>query len=153
MRFAWIAATSLWMIVAVAPAGAQRPSCAPTMHRIMTDSAVVSFETTWATAAVAHDTSTLRCMLANNFVDTNWQGMLRTRRDVLASGPVTPPGLTQHFSEWRIDRFDNTVLVRGLNTITGADNKPVSTLRFTDVLRYLDGRWQATAAQETMVRQ
>jgi hypothetical protein len=51
------------------------------------------------------------------------------------------------------DRFDNTVLVRGLNSIVGADNKPVSTIRFTDVLRYLDGRWQATAAQETMVRQ
>jgi hypothetical protein len=119
----------------------------------MSDSAVVAFETAWAAAAVAHDTAALRCVLTNNFVDTSWQGALRTRRDVLASGPVTPSGLTQHFSDWRIDRFDGTVIVRGLNTITGVDGKPVSALRFTDVLRYLDGRWQAVAAQETPVRQ
>jgi len=134
------------------PAGAQGFSCAPAMHRIMTDSAVIAFETTWATAAVAHDSTTLRCMLADNFVDTSWQGALRNRRDVLKGGPVTPPELTQHFSDWRIDRYDNTVIVRGLNTITDTDDKPVSSLRFTDVLRYLDGRWQAVAAEETVVR-
>ena len=153
MRFASIAVASLGMMTAVTTASAQRSSCAPAMHKIMSDSAVVSFETRWATAAVAHDTTTLRCMLADNFVDTSWQGALRTRRDVLAGGPVTPSGLTQHFSDWRVDRYDNTLIVRGLNTIMDADNKPVSTLRFTDVLRYLDGRWQAVAAEETMVRQ
>lgn len=141
------------LCVLTATASAQRSSCSPTMHRSMTDSAVVTFETTWAAAGVAHDTSTLRCMLADNFVDTNWQGALRTRRDMLAGGPAAPQGLTQHLSEWRIDRFDNTIIVRGLNTITDASDKPVTALRFTDVLRYLDGRWQAVAAEETMLRQ
>jgi len=153
MKLASAVAISLCIITVSTSAGAQRSSCAPAMHKTMNDSAVVAFETAWAAAAVAHDTSALRCVLTNNFVDTSWQGALRTRRDVLASGPVTPSGLTQHFSDWRIDRFDGTVIVRGLNTVTGADGKPVSALRFTDVLRYLDGRWQAVAAQETPVRQ
>lgn len=119
----------------------------------MTDSAVVEFETAWAAAAVTHDTSTLRCALADNFVDTNWQGVLRNKRNVLTTGPVTPKGLKQRFSGWRIARHDDTIIVRGLNTITDTDNKAVSAIRFTDVLQYLDGRWQAVAAQETMVRE
>jgi len=151
MRFASIAVTGLCMIAA--PVGAQQSVCASAGNRTMTDSAIVELETAWATAAVAHDTATLRCVLADDFVDTSWQGALRNKRDVLATGPVTPSGLTQHFSDWRIARHDDTMIVRGLNTITGADNKAVSAIRFTDVLQYLDGRWQAVAAQETMVRQ
>jgi hypothetical protein len=140
-------------IVAIVPrVQAQRSPCASALGTVMTDSAALAFENAWATAAAAHDTRALGCMLADDFIDTNWQGTLRTKRDVLATGPVTPAGLKQHFSDWQVDRQGSTAIVRGLNTITDANNRTVSTLRFTDVLRYADGRWQAIAAQETMKR-
>lgn len=152
MKLTSVVLMALCVVTIVPRAHAQQSACASTPRAAMTDSAALALETTWAAAAAAHDTAALRCMLADNFIDTNWQGVLRTRRDVLATGPVTPSGLTQHFSEWRVERYDSTAIVRGLNTITGANNRTVSTLRFTDVLRYADGRWQAVAAQETVIR-
>ena len=140
-------------IIAITPcAQAQRSPCESSRSVAMTDSAALAFERAWATAAAAHDTAALGCMLADDFIDTSWQGALRTKRDVLATGPVTPSGLKQHFSDWQVNRHGGIAIVRGLNTVTDANNRIVSTLRFTDVLQYADGRWQAIAAQETMKR-
>lgn len=141
------------LIIAIAPrAQAQRSPCAPAHAVAMTDSTALAFENEWADAAARHDSAALACMLADDFVDTSWQGALRTKRDVLATGPVAPSGLKQRYSDWTVDRHDSTAIVRGLNTITDANNRTVSTLRFTDVLRYTNGHWQAVAAQETMRR-
>ena len=132
-------------------ARAQTVSCA-SIKQVATDSAALAFENVWATAAVAHDTVALKCMLADGFIDTSWRGELRTRHDVLATGPVAPSGLDQHFSDWRVTRFGNTAIIRGLNTITNASHKTIATVRFTDVLFCANGRWQAVAAEETAVQ-
>jgi hypothetical protein len=130
---------------------AQAVSCA-SMKQVATDSAALAFENAWATAAAAHDTVALKCMLADGFVDTSWRGELRTRHDVLATGPAAPSGLHQHFSDWRVTRFGNTAIIRGLNTVTNASSQTVATLRFTDVLLYTSGKWQAVAAEETAIQ-
>lgn len=152
MKLTPVTLAGICIFAIVAQADAQRSPCASANGTVMTDSAALAFENAWATAAVAHDTTALGCMLADDFIDTSWRGTLRTKRDVLATGPVTPSGLKQHFSDWQVDRHGSMAIVRGLNTITDANNSTVSTLRFTDVLRYADGRWQAIAAQETMKR-
>lgn len=130
----------------------QNATCAH-QASLPTDSAALALEKEWATAATSHDTAALGCILAGNFVDTNWRGLLRTRRDVLNELPATPSGLMQHYSEWRLVRYDSTAIVRGLNTITDAGHRTVAILRFTDVLQFSDGRWRAVAAQETPVQQ
>ena len=119
-------------------AQAQTGSCA--VRQPATDSAALAFENAWAVAGATHDTAALKCMLAKDFVDTSWRGKLRTRPDVLASEPAAPPGFAQRFSDWRVTRFGNTAIIRGLNSITSASNKTVATIRFTDVLRYADDR-------------
>jgi hypothetical protein len=144
-------ATLTMLVVLCSRAVAAQVSC-NLPATLMSDSTAIATEMTWAKAAAAHDTTILKCVLADGFVDTNWRGTLRTRADVLASGPAAPGGLTQHFSDWTVDRHDSSAVVRGLNTITDSANHTVSTMRFTDVLLFSLSRWQAVAAQETMVQ-
>jgi hypothetical protein len=129
----------------------QSAACA---HRtaVPTDSTALAVETAWASASASHDTAALRCILADDFVDTNWRGVSRTRREMLSDRPNTPTGLEQHYSGFTVVRYDSTAIVRGLNTITNADHVTVATLRFTDVLRFSNGRWRAVAAEETPVQ-
>lgn len=153
MKLASMGIVAVCTIMLTPRAYAQGPNCAAEHNVPVSDSSALAFEGAWATAAAAHDTVALSCMLASDFVDTNWKGVLRTKRDVLAIGPVTPAGLTSKYGDWRVDRHDTIAIVRGMNTVTAANGSTVvARIRFTDVLRYVDGRWQAVAAQETPVQ-
>jgi len=111
---------------------------------------VLNVEQAWIQAIADRDTSAVACILADDFLDTSWRGVLRTRRDQLR-GLGGARGYTPHYSDWRVRLYGNTAVVRGLNVMTDSSGHEVARLRFTDVFAYRGGRWQAVAAQETMV--
>ena len=111
---------------------------------------VLNVERAWIQAIADRDTSAVACILADDFLDTSWQGVLRTRRDQI-DGLGRARSYTPHYSDWRVHLYGSTAVVRGLNVMTDASGHDVGRLRFTDVFAYRDGRWQAVAAQETMV--
>jgi len=107
-------------------------------------------EERWVAALEARDAAALACRLAPDFTDHDWQGMIVRRADMLARLPQRPPSRLQ-LTKVTV-RLDGTIgIVRGLNTQIAPDGTVVGRVRCTDVFVWHGGRWQAIAAQETLV--
>lgn len=111
---------------------------------------VLRIEHEWLRALVDRDLTTLDRILADDFVDSNWKAELRTKRQVL-EGLRTPRPYSQHLRGIKIQLYESMAVARGLNEISGKNGRIVMRIRFTDVLIYRHGNWQAVAAQETPV--
>ncbi|MGN6818092.1 MAG: nuclear transport factor 2 family protein [Sphingomonas sp.] len=107
-------------------------------------------EDRWVAALEARDGAALACHLAPDFADNNWQGVIVRRTDMLARLPQRPSSRLQ-LSEMTARVEGATGIVRGLNTQIAPDGKVVGRVRFTDIFLWRAGRWQAIAAQETVV--
>jgi hypothetical protein len=104
----------------------------------------------WVAALESRDGAALACRLAADFADSNWQGMVVRRDDMLARLPQRPPS-SLHLTDVTVRIEANTGIVRGLNTQVAPDGTVVGRVRFTDIFVWRAGRWQAIAAQETPV--
>jgi hypothetical protein len=116
------------------------------------EKSVLETEHRWAEALDKHDSAAIECILAEEFKDSDVDGHLHSREEALARVPQPRRGVNQ------LSDLDGHVLglagyVRGLNTVMGADGKPVAQVRFTDVFVHREGRWQAVSGQETLVKQ
>jgi hypothetical protein len=111
---------------------------------------VLRIEHEWLRALVERDRATLDRILADDFVDSNWKGELHTKRQVL-EGLGAPRPYSQHLRDIKIQLDGSMAVARGLNEIRGKDGLVAMRIRFTDVLLYRHGNWQAVAAQETPV--
>jgi len=111
---------------------------------------VLRTEHEWLRALVERDRATLDRLLADDFVDSNWKGELHTKKQVL-EGLGTPRRYSQHLRDIRIQLYGSMAIARGLNEISNKDRRIIMWIRFTDVLLYSHGNWQAVAAQETPV--
>ncbi|MGB9475300.1 MAG: nuclear transport factor 2 family protein [Candidatus Udaeobacter sp.] len=109
---------------------------------------VLGIEHEWLRALVERDRATLDRILAGDFVDSNWKGELHTKSQVLEGLGTARPYL-QHLREVKVQLYGSMAVVRGLNEIRDKDGRIVMRIRFTDVLLYRHGSWQAVAAQET----
>jgi hypothetical protein len=108
-------------------------------------------EAGWVAAIEARDVARLACRLGLGLVDTDWQGRLRSRDDMLSALPGRADSkLTLTDITLRIE--GQTGIVHGLNTQTKPDGQVVGSVRFTDIFLYREHRWQAISAQETVVR-
>lgn len=115
-------------------------------------SVLVQIEHTWAAALEKHDAATVGCILAQEFEDFGVYGEVHNREQALAGIAHRRPG-SNRLSELTPHVEGDFGYVRGLNTIVSPEDKPVAEVRFTDIFRYRDGRWQAVAGQETLVSQ
>ena len=109
---------------------------------------VLQTEHEWLRALVECDRATLDTILADDFVDSNWKGELRTKRQML-EGLETARPYSQHLRDIKIQLYGSMAVARGLNEISNKAGRIVMRIRFTDVLVYRHGYWQAVAAQET----
>lgn len=107
-------------------------------------------EDRWVAALEARDGAALACRLAPDFADNNWQGMIVSRDTMLSRLPQRPPS-TLRLTDVTVRIEGATGIVRGLNTQVAPDGKVVGRVRFTDIFVWRAGRWQAIAAQETLV--
>jgi hypothetical protein len=107
-------------------------------------------EDRWVAALEARDGDALACRLAPDFADNNWQGTIVSRDDMLTRLPKRPPS-TLRLTDVTVRIEGAAGIVRGLNTQVAPDGKVVGRVRFTDIFVWREGRWQAIAAQETVV--
>ena len=115
-----------------------------------TEAALVQFEENWAAALSRKDADAVSCMLADEFEDADVDGSLLSRGQTLEHIPHRKPG-TNHLSELRAHVEGSSGFTRGLATLVDESGKVKARIRFTDVLVYREGRWQALAGQETLV--
>jgi len=109
---------------------------------------VLRFERDWLRALVERDHATLDRILADDFIDSNWKGELRNKWQVLA-GLSKPVLHLQRLQDVKIKFYQEVAVARGLNMISDQNGRIMIRIRFTDVLLYRNGHWQAVAAQET----
>jgi hypothetical protein len=114
------------------------------------ENTVLRIEHEWLRALVERDRAMLDRILADDFVDSDWKGKLHAKRQVL-EGLGTPRPYSQHLRDIRIQLYGSMAIARGLNEISNKDRRIRMRIRFTDVLLYRHGNWQAVAAQETPV--
>src|SRR5262249_46705693 len=89
--------------------------------------------------------------LADEFVDSDATGQLRSRQQVLDAVPNRRT-YAQHLEDLQARLYGDIGIVHGVNRITDKDGKEVARVRFTDVFLYRDGQWRAVAGHETMVK-
>ena len=112
--------------------------------------AVLRIEHDWLRALVVRDRVALDRILADDFMDSNWKGELRNKWQVLA-GFSKPLPYSQRLQDVKINLYQDVAVARGLNMISDQNGRIMMRIRFTDVLLYRHGHWQAVAAQETPV--
>ncbi|HZR57287.1 MAG TPA: nuclear transport factor 2 family protein [Terriglobales bacterium] len=112
--------------------------------------ALLQLERIWAKALEVKDADAVACILANEFEDADVYGNLHSRGEALARVAQRKPSHNQ-LSEMSPHVLGDSAFVRGLNTVTDPKGNSVAKVRFTDIFVYRDGRWQAVAAQETLL--
>jgi len=101
-----------------------------------TEAGLQQAEDHWIAALEQRDVASLGCRLAPDFTDNDWRGELRTRADMLVALPSRP---------------SSTLKLTEVTTRLSGTIGIVRKVRFTDIFVWRDGRWQAIAAQETVV--
>jgi ketosteroid isomerase-like protein len=114
-------------------------------------SALVQNERAWAKALEQRDSAALSCLLADEFEDAGPDGTLQDRQTTLTKATNHPP-LHHELTEMHAHVHGDFGYIRGLATAVDAQGKVVARVRFTDIYVYRDGRWQAVAAHESMMR-
>lgn len=128
----------------LAPAGAATPSAQADK------AAITKLEQRWF-AAVQPDgnRADLQAILADDFVDIDWQGKVRHKSDLIDA----PPGakeVTQHVTGLRIRVWGDTAVATGVNVAHSTTKGWTVEVPFTDVYVRIGGRWRAVSAQETL---
>ncbi len=119
-------------------------------HDPATAAGLRTAEADWVAALESRDVQRLGCRLAAEFADSTWQGQRIARVEVLARLPSRPDSRLA-LSHIEAETIGAAGIVRGINTQTGAHGQVIGRVRFTDVFAWRDGRWQAIAAQETLI--
>jgi hypothetical protein len=97
------------------------------------------------------DRAALDRILADDFMNSTWKGELRDKRQML-EGLAKPVRYSQRLDDLKVNLYQETAIVRGINIVTDQTGRILTRIRFTDVFIYRGGRWQAVAAQETEIK-
>lgn len=110
-------------------------------------------EDQWLAALQAHDVSALQLILADEFHDWTYRGEQRDKAQAIEHARQGNPGVTsQRLEDVDVHVYGDTSVVHGTNVVEGQQFGTVR-VRFTDVFVWRAKRWQAVAAQETLVSQ
>jgi len=139
-----------WLLLAAATPPVPALAAAPCPTEPRTLAGLRQAEDRWVAALEARDGAALACRLASDFTDNDWQGAVHHRDDMLAHLPQRPPSHLR-LTDLTVRIEGATGIVRGLNTQIAPDGRTVGRVRFTDIFVWRAGRWQAIAAQETVV--
>lgn len=110
--------------------------------------ALVQIEHVWVKAVEQNDMASLGCILADEFEEANFAGLLIDRPGMLASA-ANRGNVHYEFLDLHAHVYGDFAYARGLGVITSDDGKPPLKSRFTDIFVYRDGRWQCVAGHES----
>ncbi len=113
-------------------------------------SALVAAEQNWARSLEHQDTTTLGCILADEFEDAGPDGKLTDRATTLAKA-AEHRAVHHELSDLQPHVQGDFGYIRGQAAAVDAQGKTVAKVRFTDVYVYRDGRWQCVAGHESIM--
>ena len=136
---------ALATIACAAPAFPQTTTASAAADR----TAVARLEQRWlAAVSPGGDRSALGGILADDYVDTDWQGRLRNKADLLHG--TTAKDVTEHVTGMRVRVWGDTAVATGTNHMHAGTKGWSVDVAFTDVFSRIDGRWRAVSSQETL---
>ena len=116
---------------------------------------LVVLEHLWNDAQVNRDSRALEGMIADTFVDTEWDGEISERGKFLADikDPKFRPSLVT-IQDLKVNLYRNTGVVTGVYRTKGSySGKPYDHLgRFTDTWILDDGKWQCVASHTSLLK-
>jgi ketosteroid isomerase-like protein len=140
----------LALLLAIAAPLSVAKSCATTQAK--DEQTLLQIEQTWAKALEQHDAETVACLVADEFQDAGVDGAVHERAEMLANIGKRGPNLNR-LEDTHARLYGDFAYVRGINRVTDPSGKPLASVRFTDVFVYREGRWQAIAGQETLMKE
>ena len=108
---------------------------------------VLKLEQHWMRAVQSRDIPALSRILSDDYLDINYQGVVRDKADALHAPNLRIKAYTQKLSQERLRNYGNTAIVTGRGLLT--TGKQRYAWRFTDVFVKGDGVWRAVSSQET----
>jgi hypothetical protein len=116
---------------------------------------LVVLEHLWNDAQVSRDERALEGMIADTFVNTEWDGVLSERGKFLADikDPKFKPSLVT-IHDLKVNLYRNTGVVTGTYHTKGFYNgKPYDHLgRFTDTWIFEEGKWECVASHTSLLK-
>ena len=119
------------------------------------ESQLVSLERLWNEAQVHRDRQALGSMIADKFVNTEWDGEVSDRGKFLAD--IADPkfeSTSLTIQDVKVTIFQSTAVVTGTYRAKGSYlNKSYDHLgRFTDTWVFADGKWQCVASHTSLLQ-
>lgn len=110
---------------------------------------VTRLEQRWLTAvSPGGDRGALDGILADDYTDTDWQGRIRNRSDLLNG--AAPKGVSERVTGMRVRVWGDTAVATGINHMHSSAKGWSVDVAFTDVFSRIDGHWRAVSSQETL---
>jgi ketosteroid isomerase-like protein len=110
---------------------------------------LIAIENAWNAAQRDHDPKALEGLVAENFINTDWDGTVQNKAEFLASiKDASMKYTTMTNDDVVVFMYGNTAIVAGAYHIKGTKSgKPYETHgRFTDTWVQTSGRWQCMAS-------
>ena len=116
---------------------------------------LVVLEHLWNAAQLNRDEQALQGMIADSFVDTEWDGEVSERGKFLADikDPKFKPDLVT-IQDVKVNLYHNAAVVTGGYHTRGSFNgKPYNHFgRFTDTWIFEDGKWECVASHTSLLK-
>jgi ketosteroid isomerase-like protein len=116
---------------------------------------LIALEHMWNDAQVTRDERALEGMIADKFVDTEWDGDISERGKFLADikDPKFKPTLVT-IQDLKVNLYGTTGIVTGVYHTKGSYNgNPYDHVgRFTDTWILEDGKWQCIASHTSLIK-
>ena len=116
---------------------------------------LLGLERLWNDAQVTRDKRALEAMIADTFVDTEWDGEVSERGKFLADikDPEFKPTMVA-IQNVKVNLYRTTGVVTGIYHAKGSyHGKPYDHVgRFTDTWIYDDGKWQCVASHTSLLK-
>jgi ketosteroid isomerase-like protein len=118
------------------------------------ESQLVSLERMWSEALVHRDSQALASMIADKFVNTEWNGEVSDRGKFLAN--IAEPkfdAVSLTIQDVKVTLLSNVAVVIGTYHAKGSyQGKPYDhSGRFTDTWVFADSRWQCVASHSSLL--
>jgi len=130
-------------------------SCAFAQNRSAEESKLLAMENAWNLAQKDHDSRALDALVADTFVNTDWDGTVSNKAQFLADAK-DPSYKFDSVGNTNVSVFiyGNTAVVAGTYHTTGSHKGKAfdSHGRFTDTWVLQDGRWQCVASATTHIQ-
>jgi ketosteroid isomerase-like protein len=121
---------------------------------VSVEQTLMQLERDWSQASLTKDIDTLNKIMADDWVNIDFQGKVVTKAQTIASlKSGLPATQAAGLGEMKVRVFGNSAIVTGSDTgKSGSKGKEIiEKYLWTDVFVRRNGRWQAVASQSTKV--